>query len=310
MFNSREIAIGIWSVVFLGFMLLQPKIRSALLNVLRKAARFKILVPFTCLAFYTAAVILVLSMIGVWDTSLTKDSVIWFALTGVVAAGNAVMSHAHDRVLATLLKDSLKVIVIFEFVINTYTFPLGVELFLIPILTIVAGMDVVARSDSKYRDVSKLISWIQALAGFGILAFALNRALADYASLFTLEAIRNLFFGPIMIALHLPFMYLLMLYVNYELVFVRLKMGGSKDQSFQRYAKRRLFGYAKLRIGRVWALSEHPAGLMRLRCRDDVDRFIRSLKGLPPSNKRIQRADHGRVHGTRCGSAAADAQGR
>jgi hypothetical protein len=262
-----------------------------LLNVLRKAVRLKILVPFICMAFYTAAVVLMLARIGVWDISLMKDTVVWFALTGVVAAGNAVMSRVHDRVLATLLKDSIKVIVIFEFVINTYTFPLSVELLLIPILTIVAGMDTVARADSKYRDGAKLISWIQALAGFSILAFALNRALADYASLFTLEAIRSLFFGPIMIMLHLPFMYLLMLYAAYELVFVRLEMGGSKDRSFQRYAKRRMSGYAKLRISRVWALSEHPAELMRLRCRDDVDRFIRSLKGLSPSNKRIQRAD-------------------
>lgn len=79
--------------------------------------------------------------------------------------------------------------------------------------------------------------------------------------------------------------YTLVLYANYENVFIRLQMGPNKDRSLIRYAKHRILGYSQLRLSRVLQLTRRSTDIMRIRSKEDVDEIIRSVDMKVPSNK-------------------------
>lgn len=77
--------------------------------------------------------------------------------------------------------------------------------------------------------------------------------------------------------LFIPIAYAFALYANYEMVFVRLRMGAEKDRSVMVYAKRKVLCYAQLRLSRVVKLT-HARGLVFIQSKEDVDEFLRSLR--------------------------------
>lgn len=91
------------------------------------------------------------------------------SFSGLIYCMNAVSSEADERYIQKVLKDNLKLTMILEFFMSTFTFNIWIELAIIPIITIITVMNVIAERKEEYKNVHKLLDFVLAIAGFWIL---------------------------------------------------------------------------------------------------------------------------------------------
>lgn len=192
-----------------------------MIDLLEVCLRRKILVPVGIMACYTVGMVRVLSAIGLWTTGLLKDTVLWFVLTGVPLAVKYV-TEREGSIFRDIVCDNVRAVVLVEFFVSTYTFSLVWELLFVPFVTVIAIMDVVANKDNKYASIAKLTSSLQGVTGFTIVTFAVYRAVADYVQLLSFDTLKSVLLAPLLSVLYSPFVYVLALYAEYELLFMRL----------------------------------------------------------------------------------------
>lgn len=183
-----------------------------------------------------------------------------------------VTSDNREAIFTAILIDNIKVIAIIEFLVNTYTFSLLAEIAIIPAVTFIAILDAVSKLDKKYSVVTRITGWLLALLGTTILVLSAVKAISDYRNLLSFESLRA-FVLPFLLSLLLfPFVYAMLLITTYELVFVRLRIGRSKDKTLIRYAKRKIIRHLGFNLKQLRSfLVSKGLDLIRIERKSDVD---------------------------------------
>jgi hypothetical protein len=278
-FNNREIATAFWLVLFATWALRKADIRKSLAAVPRAFLRLKIVVPVCLMALYTAAAVMLLAAVGLWNVSLLKDTIVWFCVSGMAMTMRFVTSREAENIFRKVMADSIKIVIVLEFLVNTYTFSLPAELIIMPILTLIAMMDAVASLDKKYSEVAKVTRGAQTLAGFVILAIVVSRAISDLQNLQSLDTLSSIILAPLLCLLFCPCVYVMALLSDYELVFLRLDCGMEKDRRLRQHVRRRILMHAGLSLKKVHHLLRiHSGDLMHVRTKTDVDRLVQTCK--------------------------------
>ncbi|MCD6352889.1 MAG: hypothetical protein J7M06_01590 [Proteobacteria bacterium] len=174
-----------------------------------------------------------------------------------------------------ILADSIKIVIFLEFLVNTYTFPLVVELILVPLLTFIAMIDVVASMNKEHAIVARITTAIQIFTGSVIIVVAINQAVSDFQNLKSLDALRSIALAPLMSVLMFPFIYIVLVVSKYELVFMRLDFGCEKTRGLKRYARCQIMMHAGLSLKRLqYLLRNHIVDLMHVQTESDVEGFL------------------------------------
>ncbi len=274
-FNNREIATAFWLLVFLVLVLSKAEIRKSFASILRLFFSFKILVSVALMVFYTALAVILLAAINLWNVSLLKDTIVWFCVIAMAMMMRFVTSDKLENIFQKILVDSIKIVIILEFLANTYTFSLPAELAIVPVLTLIAALDAFASSDKQYSMVAKLAKRVQIVIGFLILAIVLRRAISDMHNLQTLDTVRSIALVPLLSLMFSPFLYVMILASKYELVFMRLDLGMEKERGVKCYARCCILMYAGLSLRKLqYILSNNTADLMHIQTKADVDRLV------------------------------------
>ena len=188
-------------------------------------------------------------------------------------------SDEAENILQNILVDSIKIVIFLEFLINTYTFSLPVELVIVLVLGLIAMVDVVANLDEKYSPVAGLTKRVQTVVGFLILGIALSRAIADLQNLYSLDTVRGVTLAPLLSLILSPFLYVMVLLSKYKLLFLRIELGIEKEKGLKWYARRRILMHAGLSLRQVQhLLKNHASDLMRVQTKADVDRLLESVE--------------------------------
>ncbi len=288
-FNNRELATVIWLVVFALLALGKPNIRRSVRMLVRTACHVKIITLFISMLFYTAAIIAVLAAVNFWDISLLKDTVLWFCVSATAMVMHFMTSYDVEDIFRKVAVDSVKAVILLEFIVNTYTFPLILELVFFPIITFVIVLGVFADSEEGYAPVSKLMKAVQTLVGFAILSIVVTRAVSDLQNLANLDTARSIALVPVLSLLFSPFLRAAVVMSHYEQVFLRLNMGRDKDARLKRYARRRIFAHSGLSLKRLrYLIRNHAVDIMHIETEDDVDRLLRDALNSQSSWKADQ----------------------
>ncbi len=227
------------------------------------------------MAAYTAAVVWALYAAGAWTFDLLKDTILWFVLSGLPIAFSSVLAKTGGSIWHRAVVDQLKVVVILEYILNTYTFSFLVELALVPVITILAMLDVIARSHARYAEAAKLTRILQALFGFGVLGCATAQAVAHLDGVQTADVLRSVLLAPSLSVLFVPFIYFLILVTTYQSLLMRLKLGPPKDLGVERYARRELICHLGLRPQKVRTfMHAHAWDLTRIETKADIDTLL------------------------------------
>lgn len=255
LFNNREIAAGIWLIAFLIFAYKKAG-REAFADVLKHALTPKILVPLLLSFAPTALVVAVLAHFNLWDLSVLKETVYWAIGTGLVMFGRFTEVKSAKELYRHTAKYTLKVIIVLEFLVWFYVFPLWVELLLVPLTTLVVVLGVFAKhmKVDGAESAQKLFNGVQIAIGLVILSFAFMAFINNPQLLFTYQNL-ELFLLPIVLSFtYMPSVYLVALYSNYELVFNRINYFtklGKKDKKVVKLAAIRCCGMSVHKASRM-----------------------------------------------------------
>jgi len=103
LFNSREVATGIWLGVLLVLILSKADFRKSLWGVVRAFCVRRILVSVLVMALYVVATVRLLSAVGLWESSLLKDTIVWFCVVAMSMMVRFVTSEESENIFAKVL---------------------------------------------------------------------------------------------------------------------------------------------------------------------------------------------------------------
>ena len=119
-----------------------------------------------------------------------------------------------------LVKDNIKVIAIWEFIFNFYTFSLIGELIIIPIVSMFTILQVFAEHSSlkkaEHKKVAILSKNILGVIGLATICYVTYKTIVEYELLFTYANLKSFLLPIVLFVLTLPYFYVLTLYVNYD----------------------------------------------------------------------------------------------
>jgi hypothetical protein len=273
-FNSREIAISIWVFLFLVWSFTRKDFRDHFLKLLISFTSGIILIPLVLMVIYNMAVVWSLETLGLWRITQLKHTILWFIFTGLAIAYQ-ITDQTVAQSIKRVLKNNVKLIIVLEFVVNAYTFPLVVEIILFPALVMIGARTVMAKYDSKYSSGENFTKRMLSLVGTGIILYVVINIIYDYKKFISISTLHNILLPPILTILFLPFIYILMLYMAYEKLFSRLRIYLRDSKKLQKYAMQKLIIQCKFNLARVQkALGENSYELFDAKSQEDVDRVI------------------------------------
>lgn len=235
-FSNREIAVGIWLILFIVWGGSYQSVRIGFLEVLKAFFIKPIVIIFSLMLIYVSIVIWLLSMVGLWDFGQMKNTVLWGISVAAVTMFRINSISEDDHYFKKSILDNLKIIVALEFVINVYSLSLWIELIIVPFFAFLGGMLAIAELNEKHRKVEKLLNGILVGIGFMLLSYAAYKIYNDITSFATFRNLKDFALPPIMSISYLPFVYFIALFMTYEVLFVRLSFF-AKDPVILRHVK-------------------------------------------------------------------------
>jgi hypothetical protein len=253
--NSREQAALFWIGVGAALAFWKvPGIGAQLVTLTRSFLAPKLLLgiwlPATA---FVVGIVYLAFRLGLWHTTSGRETLYWFVGVALVLAVSA--TRASDLGQFRKLFDRVfKVTIAIEFLVNLYVFPLAVELVVIPLAVLFAGMQVVAERDPKLAPARNVATFILVALGLVTVAFVLTSAARDLDDLLTGEHLEQFVVPLALTVAFAPFVYLIALWSTYEQVFIRLDIYG-RDAGDVRRAKWAMIRVCRLSLRRIGRLS-------------------------------------------------------
>lgn len=272
-FSSRELSLLTWLLGLVIFCLVQTDIRKSLKGVVEAFCQKQILICLFLFALYVTSVCTLLSIIGLWGLGNLKTTVFWFVGAGLVALFDAQRAAEKEHFFRDALKDQLSVIILLEFIVNFYAFSYWVELLILPVTTFLYATTVYAEGKAEYKPAHNFLSWILAIFGSYLLGHGLYMAIHNYSEIINQPQLIELVLLPLLSISILPFIYLLALFMTYEILFIRVNFW-TKDEHLARLAKHRLIRVFNINLKQLIAFSKKH-GMINIESVDDLKEITR-----------------------------------
>jgi len=274
-FNNREIAAGVWLFGLLLFSLRSRAVRQSFVGILKQLASPKLLIPQVLLAAYIGGCACLLWRYNLWNVSLLKDTLFWFATAGVLTAFKYVAAKKGKVPVKEMLIDNLKLVLILEFLMNTYTFALWAEMVIFPVLALVVMMNTYIEVKKEPQIVATFVTWVQAMFGFVLVAHALYSAVLDYKNLGTIDTLRSFLLPILLSAGIIPAAYIMAVMAQYESLFIGFKLGKQRDRKFTLYCKCRVIARCGLKTRNIAKLR--PFDMIHLNNKQDIEEVLKRV---------------------------------
>lgn len=275
-FNNRELAIGLWVAAGLLFCLTRSDLRKGLWSVLRALLAPKLLIFFGIIAANVAALCWLLAAIGLWSTAQIPATILWFVIAGCVMGGRALQAQEDDGHFRGLLKGSLRLGGVFEFIVVAQSFAIITELALVPILFLLGAMLVMSEAKPEHAQVKTLLEFILA----GIVAIFLWNSISAIwdqpEQFFTTDTGRNFIFPILMTIGCIPVFYVLYCYSHIEQARIQINLKTFQSDELKQYARKRFFLTFMLR---PWLLrrATRQFHVLPAKSNADVDQIISDI---------------------------------
>jgi hypothetical protein len=239
--NAREKAIVLWFVALVVFAAIKSDgLGSSFLGVLRALASHKLLLLFGAAAVYSGGLVffgnggLVFfgNEVGLWHTSATKATIYWFFGTAVILVGNATQVSPDDPAfIRRLLRGSLKLTILVEFLVNLYVLPMVVELLLVPLPFMLIGTQVVVEHEPNLAPARKVINGVLGAIGVAVTLYLGVRVLGDWSGFWTRKNAEGFLVAPVFTLGLVPFLCLVAWESRRELDNLRKRWSPAADST-------------------------------------------------------------------------------
>lgn len=235
--NNREWATLVWLAIGVTWVLSRKDMRPLVANVVRTAIHPLLLIPAVVLWGWTALVVLAAFRLHLWTGDLFKDTVIWLIGPALGLYFSVTKLSKDPLFFRRMARDTVRYTVLIEFYVNLRVFSLPVELLLLPTITFLALLAVVAGTDKKYRPVKTLLDYLMFFAGMALLVFVTVTLVNSlHGEDFGHDA-RDLALPVWLTIGALPYLHALSLFTGYQSAFVRVDWWMKGDKKAARRAK-------------------------------------------------------------------------
>lgn len=277
-FNNRELATFLWVLILIAVFLFHKKIRSSMVTLIKVFFQKYILLVFLLMFLYISLQIFLLYKVMLWDFSLVKDTVYWILGASVLLV-NVNEATENRLYFKNLVLNNIKLVIIIEFVANIYTFNFVVELFIFPIISFFVIIAAFTEIKKEYLTVNQMANVIIGVFGFVVVIFFFVNLISDFQNFWVLDNLRA-FLLPILLAITFtPFLYLVAIYMAYELLFARLDIFLKKDKDVAKYAKKQIFLLCNIKLSRLNRfMRENNSKLTKFDDKAGIDKIVSDFK--------------------------------
>lgn len=237
-FSTRELATAFWVgaiLIAVGMAIVtNKKIRQGFIGVLKCFFNRKLRKLWEIYFLYIGIITLMFSRSPIWKNIYLKDIILWTLFSGLTICMNAVAGEADEKYISKVLKDNIRFTVVTEFLLSTFTFSLWVELIIIPIMTAITLLDVVAAQKSETVAVHKLLQSVIAFIGLCLVFQTVKVGIREYRELNMVDTLVSFFIPMVYLLFVTPLEYVFELYSKYEMLFIRMCFKEPRDKKVKR----------------------------------------------------------------------------
>lgn len=277
--STREWATIIWGCIFMLYVLCHREIRKSLWNVIVIFFDKKLRILWEIILIYVLTITMVFCYLPIWENIYIKDIIIWFLFSGLIYCMNAVSSEADETYIKKILKDNLKFTMILEFFMSTFTFNIWIELAIIPVITIITVMNVIAERKEEYKSVHKLLDSILAIAGFWIFYETIKIGINEYKQLNIINTLVSFMIPIVYLILIIPLEYILELYSKYEVLFLRMTFKEEKDKRIRLHHRTAIFRECNFSVRKILLFQrEYMIQMYALMKEDEFNQLMQKFR--------------------------------
>lgn len=236
--SNREWASLFWIAAFVGYAVFKDKngqLAKGFKNVLRTFFVPTIVVVLAWASLWIVLCVQMLRYIGAWDFANLKTTLLWVVTFAFVTSFDTIRITEDDTYFRRTVRDTLGATVAITFIAEAYSFPLAVELILLPFLALTTGIQVVSHKKPEQASVHKLASTLLAVTCLVYVAYGLYMVARDFQGFATWNTLREFLIPIVLSLLFLPYLYVVSVLVTYEQTFAGLRCAQG-DDALRRYA--------------------------------------------------------------------------
>lgn len=230
-FTTREIAIFIYAILFISYIIVRNKTRSTIIPVIKAAFHIKLIVPFLLILLFASGVTYLCTFLPFWNWQYIKDIIFWTLFAGVPICFNATSRKVEEHYFKNIIIDNLKFTALVEFFTGTFTFHIIFESILQPILFIL--MILQSTLVKKSEKTQKSIDGFVGLFGLGIIALTIKSAIDSINSVQFIDIAVGFVLPMVLSILYLPVAYFFAVYAKYEILFMRMSFKEPNDKKIK-----------------------------------------------------------------------------
>ena len=254
-FSTRELATAFWVgaiLIAVGMAIVtNKKIRQGFIGVLKCFFNRKLRKLWEIYLLYIGIITLMFSRFPIWKNIYLKDIILWTLFSGLTICMNAVAGEADEKYISKVLKDNIRFTVVTEFLLSTFTFSLWVELIIIPIMTAITLLDVVAAQKSETVAVHKLLQSVIAFIGLCLVFQTVKVGIREYRELNVTNTLVSFFIPIVYLLLVTPLEYAFELYSKYEMLFIQMHFKEPSDKMVRRKRHLKVIKVCGLSVKRI-----------------------------------------------------------
>ncbi len=278
-FNNREIATAIWTGIALIIILFSKQLRKNVADILKVLFTKLFLVLFSITCIYTIIIVLFLIRFNFWDVEMLKDTMVWIVFSAFIACINSNNDKKKEKYFKYMLFDNLKLILVVEFLINTYPFNLITEIIIFPIMVFIIVFLAFFSNKPEYMKVKSLFVFLQAVLGIALLYNAIYTFITNIKSDNVLDTLKDFALTPILNIMFIPFIFIFSFVLKYDLIKMRLKMGREKPKDIINFCLRKIFFTLHINLKKLNEfLSNNAGALIKIQNKDEINRILASYK--------------------------------
>lgn len=248
-FTTREMAIFIYGLLLLTYILVRKKGSDILLSVIKAACHVKLIIPFCFVLLFATGFVWVCTYLPIWDWLYVKDIVFWTLFVGVPVCFNATSRQLEEHYFRNILVDNLKFTALVEFITGTFTFSFLGELILQPVLVVLMIMQ--SSLVKKTEATKKVVDGIVGIAGLIIIGLTVKSIVDAVGEIYFVDILVGLVLPIILSIIYLPVAYLFALFAKYEILFMRMGFKEPNDKKLRRKHQLQVFLCCKFSYKKV-----------------------------------------------------------
>lgn len=262
-FTTREIAIFIYGILLLTYILIRNKGKKNLLPVIKAACHKQIIIPFCVLVLLAIGFVYGCTYSPIWDWLYVKDIVFWTLFAGVPVCFNATSRQLEEHYFRNIIVDNLKFTALVEFISGTFTFSLIGELVLQPVLVFL--MILQSSLVKKTETTKKVVDGIVGVTGLIIVGLTIKTIIDAVGEIYYVDILVGLTLPIILSIIYLPVAYLFALYAKYEILFIRMGFKQANDKKLRHKHQLQVVLCCKLSYKKVCRFLEEYVKKMYVR---------------------------------------------